>query len=57
MSFGGSNVAAINELMADATSPTLVFPRVVVTRRDAGVVDLVAVVAEFTRGIMLDLMN
>ena len=49
--FGGSNVAAISKLVAEATSPTLVFPGVVATSRDAGVVDLVAVVARVTRDI------
>ena len=49
--FGGSDIAEMSELMAEAPRPTLVFPRVVVTSRDAGVVDLVAVVAEVTRGI------
>ena len=48
---GGRNVAAISKLMAEATSPTLVFPRVVATSRYAGVVDLVAVVAGVTREI------
>ena len=46
--FGGSNVAAISELMAEATRPTLVFPRVVATSRDAGVVDFVGVVSGVT---------
>ena len=55
--FGGSNVAAISELMAEATRPTLVFPRVVATSRDAGVVDLVAVVAGVTLGITSPAIN
>ena len=55
--FGGSNVAAISELMAEATRPTLVFPRVVATSRDAGVVDLVAVVAGVIRGITSPAIN
>ena len=50
--FGGSDIAAISEFMAEATFPTFVFPRVVATNRDVGVVDLVAVVAGDTRGIM-----
>ena len=55
--FGGSNVAAISELMTEATRPTLVFPRVVATSRDACVVDLVAVVAGATRGIKPPAIN
>ena len=42
---------AVSKLVADATSPTLVFPGVVATSRDAGVVDLVAVVVRVTREI------
>ena len=55
--FGGSNVAAISELMVEATRPTLVFPRVVATSRDAGVVDLVGVVAGVTLGIASPAIN
>ena len=51
LSFGVSDIVAISELMAEATRPTLVFPRVVATSRDAGIVDLVAVVAGDTKGI------
>ena len=55
--FGGSNVAVISELVAEATSPTLVFPGVVATSRDARVVDLVAVVARVTREISPPAIN
>ena len=55
--FGGSNVVAISELMAEATRPTLVSPRVVATSRDAVFVDLVAVVAGVTRGITSPAIN
>ena len=57
LSFGGSNVAAISKLVAEATSPTLVFPRVVATSQDAGVVDFVAVVARVTREISPPAIN
>ena len=49
--FGGINVAAISKLIFEATSPTLVFLGVVATSWDAGVVDLVTVVARVTREI------
>ena len=55
--FGGSNVAAISELMAEATRPTLVFPRGVDTSRVAGVVDFVAIAAGVTRGITSPVIN
>ena len=55
--FGGSDIAAISELMAETTRPTLVFPRVVATSRDAGIVDLVAVVAGHMRGITFPAIN
>ena len=55
--FGGSNVAAISELMAEATRPTLVFPRVVATSRDAGVVDFVGLVAGVTLRITSPAIN
>ena len=55
--FGGSNVAAISELMAEATRLTLVFPRVVATNRDAGVVDFVGVVAGVTLRITSPAIN
>ena len=55
--FGGRNVAAISELMAEATRLTLVFPRVVATSRNAGVADLLAVVAGVTRGITSPAIN
>ena len=54
---GGSNVAAISKLVAEATSPTLVFPGVVATSRDDGVVDLVAIVARVTREISSPAIN
>ena len=47
--FGGSDIAAISELMVVAARPTLVSTRVVATSRDAGVVDLVAVFVEDAR--------
>ena len=55
--FGESDIAAISELMGEATRPTLVFPRVVATSRDAGIVDLVVVVAGDTRGITFLAIN
>ena len=55
--FGGSNVAAISELMAEATRPTLVLPLVVATSRDAGVVDFVGVVAGVTLRITSPAIN
>ena len=55
--FGGSNVAVINEVLAEATSPTLVFPGVVATSWSAGVVDIVAVVARVTRDISPPAIN
>ena len=55
--FGGSDIAAIGELMVVAARPTLVFPRVVATSRDAGVVDLVAVVVEDARRMTSPAIN
>ena len=57
LSFGESNVAAISKMMAEATSPTLVFSEVVATSRDAGVVDLVAGVSIVTRDILPPAIN
>ena len=55
--FGGIDIAAISELMAEATHPTLVSPRIVATSRDAGIVDLVADVAGDMRGIVFPAIN
>ena len=55
--FGGSNIAAISELMAEATRPTLVLPRGVDTSRVAGVVDFVAIATGVTRGITSPVIN
>ena len=57
LTFGRSDIAAISELMTEATRPTLGFRRVVATSGDAGIVDLVAVVGGDTRGITSSAIN
>ena len=57
LAFGGSDIAAISELMIVAARPTLILPRVVATSRGAGVADLVNVVAEDARSITSPAIN
>ena len=57
LSFGRSDIAAISELMTEATRLTLGFRRVVATSGDAGIVDLVAIVARMMTGIMFPAIN
>ena len=57
LSFGRSDIAAISELMTDATRPTLGFRRVVATSGDAEIVDLVAIVARTMTGITFPVIN
>ena len=55
--FGGSDIAAISELMPEATRSTLDFRRVVATSGNAGIVDSVAIVARMMTGITLPVIN
>ena len=57
LTFGRSDIAAMSELMTEATRPTLGFRRVVVTSGDAGIVDLVAIVAGLMTGITFPAIN
>ena len=57
LTFGRSDIAAISELMTEATRPTLGFRRVVATSGDAGIVDFVAIVAGDMMGIAFPAIN
>ena len=57
LSFGGRDIAAISELMPEATRSTLDSRRVVATSGDAGIVDSVAIVARMMTGITLPVIN
>ena len=57
LTFGRSDIAAISELMTEATRPTLGFRRVVATSGDAGIVDLVAIVARTMTGMTFPAIN
>ena len=57
LTFGKSDIAAISKLMTEATRPTLGFRRFVATSGDAGIVDLVAIVARMIMGITFSVIN
>ena len=58
LTFGRRDIAAISELMPEATRSTLDFRRVVVaTSGDAGIVAYVAIVARRMTGITLPVIN
>ena len=57
LSFGRRDIAAISQLMPEATSSTLDFRRVVATSGNAGIVDFVAIVARMMTGITLPVIN
>ena len=57
LTFGRSDIAAMSELMTEATRPTLGLRRVVATSKDTGIVDLVAIVARTMTGITFPVIN
>ena len=57
LTFGRRDIAAISELMPEATRSTLGFRRVVATSGDASIIDFVAIVARMMTGITFPVIN